>query len=164
MSEKWVDIKDYKGLYEISDTGKVRNVVKNKTLRISNNGNGYLRVGLRKDDKRRNFLLHRLLALSFIPNPDNKSQVNHINGIKTDNRVENLEWCTNKENNVHAIGTGLLNNRGSSHGRSKLTEEDVYKIREMAQNKLTDVDISGIFKVSPATVYYIRTRKTWKHI
>lgn len=80
----------------------------------------YLRVDLHKDGKGKSMPIHRLVATAFIPNPENKGEVNHINGIKTDNRVENLEWVTHKENVHHAYKTGL--NRGHSENRAMAVE------------------------------------------
>ena len=81
--------------------------------------NGYMSLELRMSDTNKRHLVHRLIAEAFISNPDNKPIVNHINGIKTDNRIENLEWCTQSENIRHAIDTGL---RGTSFGPPKGTK------------------------------------------
>jgi hypothetical protein len=73
---------------------------------------GYLGITMtNQSGKRKRYGIHRLVAQAYIPNPENKPQINHINGIKTDNRVSNLEWCTQRENNIHALRTGLRNNR-----------------------------------------------------
>ena len=100
-NEKWKDIAGYDGMYQVSDLGRVRSKHSGewKVLRPGKNNVGYLQVGLFKDENRQQPLVHRLVAQAFIPNYDNsKTQINHRNEIKTDNRVDNLEWCDRSYN------------------------------------------------------------------
>lgn len=99
--EQWKDVVGYEGLYEVSNLGRVRNKKRNTMVTLLDN-NGYHRVELWKNNERRRYMLHRVVAMTWIPNDDEtKIQVNHINEIKTDNRVENLEWCTASYNNKY---------------------------------------------------------------
>ena len=103
MEEIWKPIKDYEGLYEVSNLGRVkslnyRGTGKEKILKNIENSKGYFQVGLVKFGKQKVFKVHRLVAEAFIPNPENKPCIDHINTVKSDNRVENLRWVTYKEN------------------------------------------------------------------
>lgn len=118
--------------YEVSTLGRVRSF-KSKEPRILKpqaERNGYLRVTIRINGKDKMFSIHRLVARTFIPKPEGKRIVNHINGIKTDNRVENLEWVTYSENLLHAYHTGL-NPQGFGVRNTKLTNEQVVYIRNV---------------------------------
>ena len=110
--EQWKDIKGYEGRYQVSNLGRVKSLPKKmgngvgymtdtKILHPSTNHNGYCIVNLCKNRVCTFKQVHRLVAEAFIVNTDKKAQVNHINGLKTDNRVENLEWCTQSENQLH---------------------------------------------------------------
>jgi hypothetical protein len=106
--EHWKAIKGYEG-YEVSNLGKVRSP--RIILKGSLQGKGYVRVDLPKERKSKHISVHRLVAEAFIPNPLKKDQVNHINGIKTDNRLENLEWVTCKENHAHYHRLSVVNKK-----------------------------------------------------
>lgn len=119
--EKWInEVKGFETIegYKITDKGNVISYKRKKIKQLNPypNTKGYPLVDLSQN--RRSVKVHRLVAIAFIPNPKNKPQVNHINGIKTDNRVENLEWVTNSENQLHAIKIGL---------KRSLSKEDNYQ-------------------------------------
>lgn len=106
MTEIWKDIKDYEGLYQVSNLGRVkslnyRHTGRERVMEPSKHKVGYLLVSLCKDGKQKTFLIHRLVAEDFIPNPENKPEVNHKSENKQDNRVENLEWVWHKDNCNH---------------------------------------------------------------
>lgn len=115
--EIWKPIKGYEGLYEVSSFGRVKSHRQKKGDAIRKcavNSKGYYQLILMcKTHMEKTITVHRLVAQAFIPNPDNKPYVNHKDGNKLNNAVSNLEWCTARENSVHAIQTGLANsNRG----------------------------------------------------
>lgn len=93
--------------YEVDDEGNVYSLRRNRKLSPKHNWDGYLRIQLWDHGKCKFVSIHRLVAEAFVPNPDNKPFINHKNGNKQDNRAENLEWCTQQENIVHAWKTGL---------------------------------------------------------
>ena len=107
--EEWKPVRDFEGLYEVSNTGKVRNRKNGYELSKFQNRFGYITVCLNKDGKVIQQKVHRLVAEAFIPNPGNKPQVNHKNGNKADNTVGNLEWVNQSENMLHASRNGLRN-------------------------------------------------------
>lgn len=122
MEEIWKDIKGYEGLYQVSNLGRVRSLnrvvrhsrglpymktVRGRIMSIDHLSREYRRINLCVNNVRKSFFIHRLVASSFIENNDGLPEVNHLNGIKTDNRATNLEWCTSSDNSKHAIRIGL---------------------------------------------------------
>ncbi|NCD07360.1 MAG: endonuclease [Spirochaetia bacterium] len=166
MKEIWKDIKGYEGLYQISNLGNVKSL--SRTI-INYRGSytskeiimktyflgGYKRIGLLNNKIVKRILIHRLVAEAFIPNPKNKRDINHINGIKSDNRVENLEWNTRSENVKHAYNIGLnpkLYGKNNKHSKIVLqySLENIfikkyYSITEAGkENNICRTDISSV--------------------
>ena len=186
LTEIFVPIVEYEGLYVISDTSNVKRLEK---MIIDSSGRqrifqemflkkeyndcgkyvGYYRINLTKNGKQSHFLLHRLLALHFISNLDNLPCVNHKDGNKLNNAINNLEWCTYSENEKHAYDLGLKIpplgiNQGSKSGNSKLTEPDILLIFDMLKKGMTNKEIGLEFGVHRSVISAINTRKRWSHV
>ena len=123
MKEEWKDIVGYEGLYQVSNLGRIR-AIRNSAYKIlegQKKQSGYIGCALSKNGIIKHYRVHRLVAEAFIQNAENKPQVNHINGIKTDNNVKNLEWCTAKENINHSYKVGL--SKGRRDGKNVLSKK-----------------------------------------
>jgi hypothetical protein len=135
--EIWKDIQGFEGLYMVSSIGNIKSLA-----RLKNNGrrgtimtqefimkkrlrDSYQILNLRKDKILSTVLIHRLVAIAFIPNPENKPCINHLNGIKTDNRVENLEWSTVSENTQHAYDMGLIPSRCGNNNPNSIFKKQL---------------------------------------
>ena len=134
QNETWKDIPGFEGFYQVSDAGSVRNKRTLKQVKPYLNGNGYCIVGLysRKHSKTIHCRVHRLVAKTFIENPQNKRTVNHKDGNKTNNNATNLEWATHKENLRHAHDTGLI---VASQKQREVAAKSMRKNRLFAKNK-----------------------------
>jgi hypothetical protein len=175
MSKNWFEILGYEGLYQINKKGDIKAIPKTvgfgqgyKTKKLILNQykskEGYLRVRLYKKNKCKNYSVHRLVALQFLENPKNKPQVNHKNGVKTDNRLENLEWNTRSENMKHSFNMGLSKaKKGAESPNSILTEKDVVEIKTIG-NSMTQKEIGKIYGVDRRQIGRILNNKRWKHV
>jgi hypothetical protein len=145
----WKPIPGIDGKYSVSDTGLVMSDKKGLILKQRVNSKGYMDVVFHINGKAIYQRVHRLVLIAFIPNPENKPQVNHKNGIKTDNCLENLEWATPKENVNHAIRTGLKAYRsGDCNGKTKATIDVIIKMQQMFLSGSTKEEIYKEFKLT----------------
>lgn len=163
--ELWKDVVDYEDLYEVGNYGRVKNKKRDKLLSPYIDRAGYIKVGLYKDGKKKNQYVHRLVAMAFIDNPEEKSDVNHIDGDKTNNHVENLEWNTRGENIRHAFENKFINiPKGEDSGNAKLTEDQVIAIKEINESGISQSQIARVLGVSQPTISYIINGQNWKHV
>lgn len=164
--EIWKNVVGFEEQYEISNLGNLRSKerfvkhwrggerkYKSNFKNIRLNDKGYFRCNLKNEGKRYDFTIHRLVALAFIPNEENKPQINHKNGIKTDNRVENLEWCNQSENVTHAVKNRLI--------KTKLTDEQA---KEIFNSQLSNRKLAKIYNVTHGIIWRIKNKKAYKHL
>lgn len=174
--EKWKSIKGHKGFYEISNLGRVRSlereytdtlgrtyIVKGKILSLKPKKHGYVSVDLYQNSTYKTYYVHRLVALAFKRLVKGKDEVNHRNGVKSDNRSSNLHWCTRSENCIHALDTGLNSTRGVTCHNSKLTESQVLEICALLDSAGSHIlkEISTRFKITEGHAGEIYKGKVW---
>lgn len=179
MKEQWKEIKGNREIYEVSSLGNVRTKdregargrhIKGHILTQRDNSNGYLRCNLNVNGKRKSYLVHRLVADLFIPNPNNKPFINHIDGNKHNNLVDNLEWCTRSENEKHAWKFGLKRDtatKGELHGMHKLSRKNVEYIRNhhiRNGGNMKTGELARNFNVNPQTITDIVSERIWRSI
>lgn len=175
--EEWRGIVGYESTHQVSNAGRIKRIMHRKNpcndlLNPSLHPSGYLFFAITTNGKAKSVSVHRTVAIAFIPNPENKPEVNHIGkypdgkkGNKLDNRFFSLEWNTSLENIRDAWENGLATpKKGVSHSQNKLTEEDVLKIRELRKT----ISVKEIHKLYPMvgemTIYSIINRSSWSHI
>jgi hypothetical protein len=129
---------------------------------------GYPMFSVKVDGKRNYLFVHKTLARIFIPNPDNKPEINHKDGNRKNFSLENLEWCTHQENMAHAFRTGLAplpkTGKGEASPSAKLTDEKVKQIKELLREGVSKKAIADQFGVRPGTIWFIADGSTWSHI
>jgi len=151
--------------YELNKKGQVFSVRSNKFLKPQLKTNGYLSVSFCENGKVKQHLVHRLVAKKYLPNPKNLPEVNHKNGIKIDNRLENLEWVSKSENEKHSYKVGLKSHLGEKNTQSKLTKEEVLQIKNFWETKnFLQKELGEMFGVCQQTISLIVINKNWKHL
>lgn len=168
-NEIFKPVSEYEGLYEISNLGRIKSLPRLGSPRItimklSNDDKGYPQTALTKNKKSKTFKVHRLVATAFLN--DGGESINHKNGIKTDNRVENLEWCSRSYNVQHAYDNGLkFVLPGMQHPMSKLMDDDVIEMRRLyKEKKHTLCELANKFNTAKSNVVHIVKERHWKHL
>ena len=169
MDEIWLDLKGYENLYKISNLGNIKSFQlnkKGKLLRPSKDKDGYKQVGIRDiNSKRKWFRLHRLVALHFIPNPNNYDYINHKDNTPDNNVYTNLEWCTLQYNNQYRFDTGRACNTGSNHPQASLTEDQAKQIYILGHNgDYTELELAKKFNTTRSVVNKVRLKYNWTHV
>lgn len=161
--EIWKPVKDFEGLYEVSDLGRIKSLPKVKgrflhtshfVLNQKHTRDGYMSVSLSRDKKMKCCAVHRLVAIAFLDNPDNLREVNHIDLNKKNNSLNNLEWISSKENKLHCLKHGRL-------GSQKLTWDQVNEIRELRKQGFTVPKLVSMFPVGKTAISNIIYNQSW---
>lgn len=177
MKEIWKAIPNYNGIYEASNLGRIRSVDRKRydkngllkkyygrIIEQTEMNAGYLTVGLSIDGVVKTLLTHRLIASTFINNPENFAEVNHIDGNKQNNVVSNLEWMSRNRNIRHAIQNGLIQGLGSQNPSAKLSDDDVISILELSRLNIHPKEVANALNIKTSTISDITSRRTWQHI
>ena len=143
--------------YVISKTGEIYSKKRGKYVKPQPNGTGYLRVHIAG----KMYFVHRLVAMTYIPNPDNLPQINHKDGNKHNNCVDNLEWVTNRDNSLHALRNGMMWIE-EKHPMSKLKRKEVAFIK--SHPEMPKEELANMFNISSTTISDIRKGRTWKTV
>lgn len=162
----WKPIKGFENLYAISDLGEIFSLPKfgsgghsGKILKNRLDKDGYCLVNLWKNSKRYTFKVHRLVAINFIDNPENLQQINHKDSCRTNNTIQNLEWCNAKQNSMHSWNKGRgfnpLHRRGEKSPNSKISDQQAELAKKLRRNGLKFKDISAIIGLSISQIHAI---------
>jgi len=163
--EEWREIPGWP--YEVSDCGNVRRLGSPKLKALDTSHRGYKRTWLYDGDKKKLEFVHRMVLAAHVGPCPAGYQTNHINGVRDDNRLANLEWVTPSENTRHAIASGLFTptpQLGSRHGSAKLTEAEIPVIRHMASIGWRQTSIAKVFSVTPPTIRRVLSGRNWSHV
>lgn len=167
-TETWLPVAGYEGLYEVSDLGRVRSLDtrvrtyqgtrarKGRILNFKPRPDGYRTVSLSRDSKVADFLVHRLVAAAFLPNPTGTREINHVDFDRANNRASNLEWCSTRENRAHSKRAGRIRN-----GTTKLTPGNVREIRARIAAGHRHIDIAADYGVGANVVGRIKSGQRW---
>lgn len=171
--ESWTNIVDFEGRYMISTLGRVKSLerktstvfVKEKILTLKNSGEGYIQAKLSKEGKIIMPLVHRLVALHYLPNPNNFPEVGHKDNIRWHNWVSNLYWCTTSQNAKHAFKTGNRNQMGELNNQAKITQEiaDAVRYYYELNEHLSYREIGEYFGLNKDHVKLIINYKIWAY-
>ena len=171
LKEEWRPVSGYEGRYEVSNLGEVASLSYNGTGKRKNlvgyiDKYGYRRYLFNVLGERKKYFAHRVVANAFINNPDNLPQVNHINCNKLDNKVSNLEWCTNEYNLRHARHNNRIKPlKGEKSGNAKLSRNDVLDLRWLYKEGYgSAIKLAKLFGVSSSQARRIISKRRWAHV
>ena len=150
--------------YLVGKDGSVVSKYNDKTLSVHVDKKGYHRVNIHSDNGRKTYLVHRVVALVHIPNPHDLPQVNHLDGDKSNNCVDNLEWCTGRQNVKHSVESGFVK-RGSNRPNAKLTDEQVLRMRDLRDGGgYTYYELGRLFNISYQSAQRVCAKLTYSLI